>query len=280
MTGTPEPSGPPGFVGLSIEQTTLKEYAGADASHVNPIFVTLMRQLAPQGQPSLRLGGDSSDWGWFKTPHVKHVRGLRFTLDSNWVKVARATARAAGAKLILGLDLEANNRRLFAYEAKRMAAIGAENIGAFEIGNEPEVFGTIGWYYTGPHLSKPVRSRRRSYNFFSYSREFTGYARLIPGQFPLAGPAERRPALDRPRRAVRRPAPAGAAGHDPPVPTAQLPDEPQGPLHPRPSGTSPRSAPRPGPRPHSGRSRQRSTPAAPSSGSTSSTRCPAAAPPE
>ncbi len=66
----------------------------------------------------------------------------------------------SGAQYLLGLDLEANNPKLLAGEVARMSAIGAKNIAAFEIGNEPEVYGTNTWYVAH---GRPFPGRPRSY---------------------------------------------------------------------------------------------------------------------
>ena len=47
----------PGFVGLSVEFNALRRYTGLNPKAVNPVFVQLLRNLAP-GQPFvLRIGG-------------------------------------------------------------------------------------------------------------------------------------------------------------------------------------------------------------------------------
>ena len=187
VTGTPisQPVAP-GFVGLSVELPTLIDYAGSDPRHPNPLFTTLLRQLAPGGQPVLRIGGRSSDRSSFMTKGVKPSPGVAYSIPAPWVPVARAVAQAAGARLILGLNLESRDPKLMAAEVTRMGQIGAPHIAAFEIGNEPEKFSTRAWYFAH---GQSVPGRPRSYDFSAYNREFSRFARLVPGRYALAGPA-------------------------------------------------------------------------------------------
>jgi hypothetical protein len=177
----------PGFVGLSLEFTTVEAYAGTDPSAINPVLVALVRNLAPHQRPVLRIGGDSSDWGWVRAPGLKQPAGARFTLGQRWVRVTRALAGATDARLILGLNLEANSPRLMAVEARAFSGVGRRALAAFEIGNEPELFGSIPWYQTSP--GHRVFGRRRGYRFGNYVREFTRFSKLLPASVPLAGPA-------------------------------------------------------------------------------------------
>ncbi len=182
--GRPMPSG---FVGLSLEYTTIEAWAGTDARAINPVFVRLVRNLAPHGRPVLRIGGDSADFGWVHVPGVKPPGGVRFTLGGRWVKVTRALSQATGARLILGLNLEAGSRRLISAQAKLFGGVGPRALAAFELGNEPELFGSIRWYETAAGV--PVFGRHHGYRFGDYIREFTSYSKLLPRSVPLAGPA-------------------------------------------------------------------------------------------
>ena len=183
---------PPGFLGLSLEYTTLPAFAtgndAADPTRLNPLFLRLVANLTPGQQPVLRIGGDSSDWVYWPARGVKKPRGIRYTLTPAWMQTTRAVTRALHARLILGLNLEANNPRLMAAEVRAFRAhLGATPIDAFEIGNEPEIYGAIGWYRNA--RGKMVHSRRHSYRFPSYVREFSRFSRVVPAGATLAGPA-------------------------------------------------------------------------------------------
>jgi hypothetical protein len=187
VTGTPiSQAVAPGFLGLSVELAALIDYAGSDPAHPNPVFTRLLRQLAPGGQPVLRIGGNSSDRSWFRTKGVKPGLGVAYSIPATWVPVARAVARASGARFILGLNLESRDPRLFTAELTHMSQIGSSHIAAFEVGNEPEKFAIRAWYVAHGHL---VPGRPRSYDFSAYNREFSRFARLVPRRYALAGPA-------------------------------------------------------------------------------------------
>ena len=91
-----------GFVGLSIEYPALTAYAGSDPSAINPVFERLVRNLAPNQHPVLRIGGDSTDRTWWPVSHLVRPSGVKYSISSRWLAVARALADGTGARLILG----------------------------------------------------------------------------------------------------------------------------------------------------------------------------------
>jgi hypothetical protein len=175
----------PGFVGLSIEYTTVEPYAGTDPSAINPVFVRLLRSLAPGGQPVLRIGGDSTDWAWWPLRGHQPPAGVRFTLHERFVRVTRALAQDSRARLILGLNLEAGSRQLMAAEAAALSGVGRSALSAFELGNEPELYGAFSWYMK---RGRKFYGRPHGYGFSAYDREFTSFAKVLPRDVPLAGP--------------------------------------------------------------------------------------------
>jgi hypothetical protein len=178
---------PPGFVGLSIEFRGLEQYAGPNPDAVNPIFVQLIRNLAPGQRPVLRVGGDSTDWSWWPVPDMRRPPGIRYVLTPRWVRTTRAIAQATGARLILGINLEAGRTRIAAVEARALVdGLGRQSIDALEIGNEPELYPAFGWYT--PKGGRPVHGRPRGYDFADFTTEFSRYGAALP-RVPLAGPA-------------------------------------------------------------------------------------------
>lgn len=177
----------PGFVGVSLEYTALEAYAGRDPLAVNPVLVRLIRNLAPGQAPVLRIGGDSTDRTWAPTRMLRRPEGIRFTLTGNWVAVTRALAHAADARLILGINLEANRRALATSEARLLTeGIGRRYIAALELGNEPELYRSFSWSHTA--TGRRVPGRPRGYDFLAFAREFVQFGRALP-PLPLAGPA-------------------------------------------------------------------------------------------
>jgi Glycosyl hydrolase family 79 C-terminal beta domain len=178
---------PAGFVGLSMEPRGLESYGGTNPRSPNPVFEQELRNLAPDQPASLRIGGDGTDWTWYPVPDMAQPPGVKFSLDQNWLGVARAVAQATDARLIVGVDLEANSAPLAAAEAQAMlSTIGRRSIEGLEIGNEPELYGTFSWYKTAAGVH--VDGRPRGYDFTDYLHDYSTIAQAIPDA-PLAGPA-------------------------------------------------------------------------------------------
>jgi hypothetical protein len=187
--GNPVPSG---FVGLSMEIKSLEQYAGDNPYAVNPIFLHLIEDLAPEETPVLRLGGDSTDWTWWPVSHVARPPGVTFSLTPTWLEVAHSVATAVRGKLILGVDLEADNRTVAAAEANAMVdRVGRSSVAALELGNEPELYGTYGWYRSAAGTA--VTGRSHSYDPAAFERDYSSFAPRLPA-VPLAGPSSGAPA--------------------------------------------------------------------------------------
>ena len=183
---------PNGFVGLSTEEWAIPSFAGSDPSALNPAFLQLVRNLAPGTQPVIRLGGDSTDWSWWPVPHTRTPPGIRYTLTPQWLQITKAFAKDTNARLIVGVNLEANSRRLASVEAHALVSgLGASSIRAIEIGNEPELYGTFGWYRTASGHEVP--GRPRGYDQASFDRDFSSFAKAMP-RVALAGPSTGSPA--------------------------------------------------------------------------------------
>ncbi len=183
---------PNGFVGLSTEEWAIPSFAGSDPSALNPAFLQLVRNLAPGTQPVIRLGGDSTDWSWWPVPHTRTPPGIRYTLTPQWLQITKAFAKDTNARLIVGVNLEANSRRLASVEAHALVSgLGASSIRAIEIGNEPELYGTFGWYRTASGHEVP--GRPRGYDQASFESDFSSFAKAMP-RVALAGPSTGSPA--------------------------------------------------------------------------------------
>jgi hypothetical protein len=178
---------PDGFLGLSFELTALQTYAGKDPAALNPIFLQLIRNLTPGQQPVLRIAGDSTDWTWYPVPGMKRPPWVRYTLTPGWLSVAHGLASALNARLILGINLEADSARIADAEAAAMVnGIGALSIEALELGNEPELYGSFNWYRNARGAG--VLGRGPGYDFATFSRQFGAVARTLSGA-PVAGPS-------------------------------------------------------------------------------------------
>ncbi|HUO74888.1 MAG TPA: hypothetical protein VMU39_29250, partial [Solirubrobacteraceae bacterium] len=185
-----EPRGraiPASFLGLSLEYPALIAYAGTDPNAINPAFVSLIRQLDPSGRPVLRIGGDSADWTWWPVRGATRPRGVGYALSPRWLAVASALVRAVHAKLILGLNLEAGSPALAAAEAAALSGgLPAGSVSAFQLGNEPELYGLFAWYRTAG--GRAVPGRPHDYGFAAYLRDATTLTAALPG-LALSGPS-------------------------------------------------------------------------------------------
>ena len=174
---------PPGFLGLSIEYSAIPAYAGTNPKAIDPVFVQLIRNLAPGQAPALRIGGDTTDWTWWPVPRMPTPAGVSASLTPSWTAVTRALTTATKARLTLGINFEADSATVAATEAKQLiSGLGRSHIEALELGNEPELYRTFPWGPSG----RP--GRPHDYDFAAFNRDFTRIARALP-EVPLAGPA-------------------------------------------------------------------------------------------
>jgi hypothetical protein len=187
----PAPPGaarPVGFLGLSLEYSALEAYTGADPARIDPVFVQLLRNLAPApGQPvPLRIGGNSTDATWWPVKGVSPRQGVRYALTPAWLADTRALAAAVPAQLTMGVNLAAGSPPLAGAEAQAfLRGIGPGYVSALEVGNEPDVYGVFPWY-RDRHGRVFARSSR--YSLPAFIGQLTRWQAALP-DLPLAGPA-------------------------------------------------------------------------------------------
>jgi Glycosyl hydrolase family 79 C-terminal beta domain len=172
-----------GFVGLSIEYPAVEAYAGTSPSALDPVFLQLVRNLAPSQGPVLRIGGDSTDWTWWPVAGMARPAGVNYTLTSGEIQVLRSLATTLGARFILGIDLEADSRTVAAAEAKALVnGIGRNHVEGLELGNEPELYAVFTWGGSGR------KGRAPGYDFADYDQDISRIGGALT-MAPLAGPA-------------------------------------------------------------------------------------------
>ncbi len=188
---SPDPVGvqiPAGFLGLSIEWWAVEAYAGRDPGAVNPVLVRLVRNLMPDQTGVLRIGGVTTDSTWWPVAGVARPRGVHYTVTAQRLAVIRAFAEEVGARLILGVNLEADSTIVARAEATAMLAIiGSSRIAAFELGNEPELYGNpaFAWYR---RKGRSVPGRPPDWDMTKLTTNFANIGSAIP-RIGLAGPA-------------------------------------------------------------------------------------------
>lgn len=184
------------FLGLALEYRTIPAWVGSPTA-VNPVLVQLIHNLIPTGRPVFRIGGQSTDRSWWPVPGARAPVGVTYALTPGWVALARALATATGARLILGIGLEANRPKLAAYEADQLAAgIGAQYLDALELGNEPELYSVVPWYHQlhgkplpwYSHQGTPVLARPPGWDPSDFDADFARELAVLP-PVAVAGPS-------------------------------------------------------------------------------------------
>ena len=185
--GAPSRPLPPGYVGVSFEYNTVTAYEGTSAQTADPVLAQLIRNLAPGQTPILRIAGDSTDWTWWPIKNISRPPGATNSLTPTWLLRARTLAQSSKARLILGINLEADNPRIASVEARELVdGIGRQSVAALEIGNEPQLYPILPWYKSATgawRFGRPI-----SYDLADYGDEFARFAAVLP-KLPLAGPA-------------------------------------------------------------------------------------------
>jgi hypothetical protein len=168
----------PGFLGLSVEYSAVPAYD-------RPALIRLIRDLSPGQRPVLRIGGNSTDEAWWPQRGEIPPRGAVYPLSDSWLKTTKALASALDAKLIMGLNLAGGSPVAASIEARAfLRGIGRQYIQAFEIGNEPDLYGLFPW-----PQDRRVYRRPASYGLSDYIREFSSWRAALGRQLPIAGPA-------------------------------------------------------------------------------------------
>ncbi len=176
----------PGFLGLSAEFPAVASYTGSDPRQPDAVFEQLVRNLSPGAAPVLRIGGDSTDSTWWPVPGAARPPGIRYALTPTWLASTATLVRGLGARVIVGVNLEAHRPRLAIAEARALLrGIGPSRIAGIEIGNEPSNYPRFPWFRAA---GRAVYARPSTYSFTDFTREFSAVRRGLAG-VPLAGPS-------------------------------------------------------------------------------------------
>jgi hypothetical protein len=184
------------YLGLALTYQGVTRWAGPASHRADPVLVQLIRSLTPHGHPVLRVGGVSADRSWWPINGYRKPIGIWYDLTPKWAASLRGLARAARARLILGLNLEADRPTLVRVESHELVRrIGRRYIDSMQIGNEPNLYRTVPWYalLNGRPVPQyldtgsPVFSRPPSWGPAPYADEI---ARLLPTlpHLPISGP--------------------------------------------------------------------------------------------
>lgn len=178
---------PPGFVGVSMEYQSAAAAAGP-SSDPDVVVQQLLAGMAPGASPVVRIGGDSTDHAWYPAAGLRDPDLHAFRITPAWLASLRALAQAIHARMILGVNLEADDPRLSSVEAQALLnGIGRSSVQALEVGNEANLYSALYWYKTPAGVK--VYGRPPGWDAALYLDEFDAVARALPQSVPLAGPA-------------------------------------------------------------------------------------------
>lgn len=184
---------PAGFLSMSLQYRTVGQWGRT----VSPVLVQLVDLLDPAGGEILRLGGQGGDRVWWPVPHIRRPGGVSDTLSPSWIRAARRLATALRARYELQVNLEANSERIARVEADHLyRGLGRSKIAEWEIGNEPELYKSIPWYWKidGRPLpwyadrGTPLYARGPGYGPTQFLAQWWAWERLLPGRIPIGGP--------------------------------------------------------------------------------------------
>jgi hypothetical protein len=176
---------PRDYLGFSCETAQLADPAFFDKE--NRELVSLFQTLAPEG--ILRLGGNSSEFCWWKTSANDKPPQLPESArrEDNWmpheftaiepiaVDNLAGFLEATGWKVIYNLNLGTGTPERDAEEAAYVAKKLGESLLYFQIGNEPE-------YYRDANN----RLRTQDWNFDKYLTQWMTFAQAVIARVPQA----------------------------------------------------------------------------------------------
>lgn len=135
---------PTDYLGLSIEWGMAQSWFGTSGRRTVAPMIALLRSLqaSPGTSGVLRIGGNSEDgYRWDPTGKTTANTPFTGTINAGMVDAVLNVARFSGWKLILGLNLRANQPANAAALARYVTLHDtARSVVAFEIGNEPDAY--------------------------------------------------------------------------------------------------------------------------------------------
>ncbi|MGO9273651.1 MAG: glycosyl hydrolase family 79 C-terminal domain-containing protein [Terriglobia bacterium] len=168
------PEIPPDFLGLGYEISSVAKPGLLSAN--NRALTGLVRRLSPEGV--IRIGGITSDFANWSAKGEAVSAPKQSVINQAAAADLGSFLRATGWKLIWGLNLGNGTPEMAAEEAAAIASAAGDALLAFQIGNEPDLFGGNG-------------HRPANYDYRQFYREFKRYVGVVrtsvPGA-PMAGP--------------------------------------------------------------------------------------------
>ncbi len=164
----------PDFVGLGYEISSVAR-AGL-LSRENHDYVQLVRTLGGRGV--IRIGGNTSDYARYRAQGAAVSSAKGTVINDASLRDLGGFLEATGWRLIWGFNLGTGTQAEAIAEAKAVKEFAGERLLAFEIGNEPDLFGR-------------ARHRPAEYGYEDWLAEYRRWKEALrqelPG-VPLAGP--------------------------------------------------------------------------------------------
>jgi hypothetical protein len=143
----------------------------------NETYVQLVRGLGASGV--LRVGGNTSDYSSYASQGQSVSEPKATVVNDANLRELGGFLSTTGWKLIWGLNLGSSTEQQAVEESRAVAATAKDRLLAFEIGNEPDLFG------------RGTGQRRESYSYNDYLNEYRRYKSAIRTELrsaPFAGP--------------------------------------------------------------------------------------------
>ncbi len=180
--------GPPvsaGFVGIATELWDVEKEVGTNPAEPDVPFEQLVRNLAPHGGLTLRIGGDSTDWSWWPVTGMKQPPWVRWTMTPAWAAVTKRLVDDLHAHVIIGVNMEADNPQVATTEVDQIQSrVGGSVPITYELGNEPELYSHFTFY--NQH-GKAVLGRPKGYSYSDITSQWNQLAHTL-AHIKLAGP--------------------------------------------------------------------------------------------
>jgi hypothetical protein len=164
----------PDFMGLGYEISSVSRPGLLSRS--NQVYVQLVRTLGARGV--IRVGGNTADYAKY-SPQAAPVSSARGTVVNDAaLQYLGGFLEATGWKLIWALDLGQGTEADAIAEARIISSIAGERLLAFEIGNEPDLFGR-------------AKHRMPEFGYDDWLAEYRRYKAALRKEFPhipFAGP--------------------------------------------------------------------------------------------
>jgi hypothetical protein len=182
---------PARFLGFSVEYSAIPAYLGRDPRAIDPVFTQLLTGVDQGHSPILRIGGNSTDNSWLPLPGVIPPLAVTYSLTDDWLATVQALAEATNARLVLGVNLAADDPQIAGAEARALVqGVGRHSIDALEVGNEPDLYRINPWYDLPDSSGGETAVYRRDgdYPVNDFLTDLNHWRAILPG-LPLAAGA-------------------------------------------------------------------------------------------